>query len=208
LKDALRDTYGHTARYLGDAAFGELALEYIETHTPERYSVRWYGASLPAWLREAHPRDAGAAELAGLDWALRAAFDSADAAPLGAADLAALSAEDWDRAVFQPHPAFQLLEMRYNTVALWHALDRDEPPPPRAELPRPATLLVWRRETQPHFRTLEADEARALSDLHGGASFGEICARLADSRPQHDAVMLAGQWLSRWLEEALLVGVR
>jgi hypothetical protein len=208
LRDALRDTYGHTARHLGQAAFGELAREYIETHAPEHYSIRWYGGRFPAWLRAARPRDAHVAELAALDWALRCAFDSADAEPLGAADLAALAAEDWERIGFVLHPAFQLLEMDYNTVALWHALDREEPPPPSQKLPRTAALLVWRRELQPCFRSIESDEADALRALHDGASFGAICARLAESAPHEDATALAGQWLARWIADALLVAVR
>jgi hypothetical protein len=208
LKEALADTFGHTARYVGDDAFAELALAYIETHTPERASIRWYGETFPEWLRTAHPADAGVAELAALDWALRAAFDSADAVPLVAEDLARLGAEDWDRAGFVLHPAFRLLDMHHNTVALWHALDRDETPPPREALPQPATLLVWRRELQPHFRTVDADEARALRGLHGGSSFGSICARLSESRPQEDAAALAGRWLARWIDDALLVGLR
>ena len=208
LADALRDTYGHTARYLGDAAFRILALDYIETHTPQRPSIRWYGEGLSEWLRAARPRDPEVAELATLDWALRAAFDSPDAVPLSAADLATLSPEDWDRAGFRLHPAFHLLELRFNTVALWHALDSEQVPPPLQELPSPATLLVWRRELKPHFRTLEHEEARALRDLHEGTSYSAICAHLAENREPQDAAALAAQWLRRWIEDALLVGLR
>jgi hypothetical protein len=208
LTDALRDTYGHSARYLGEEAFSELAHDYIESHTPQSHSIRWYGNGLPEWLRANRRREDEVAELAALDWALRAAFDSADAAPLCPADLAALSAADWDRIGFRLHPAFQLLEIRSNTVALWHALDRDEPPPALQKLAQPAVLLVWRRELQPHFRTLEDEEARALRELHRGTRFSAVCAGLAQSRAPQDAAALAGQWLSRWVEDALLVGVR
>ena len=93
-------------------------------------------------------------------------------------------------------------------MALWHALDRDEPPPAPETLARPVFLLVWRRELQPHFRTLDDDEARALRDLHGGASFGAICASLSERLPQKDTAAIAGQWLARWIEEALLAGMR
>lgn len=208
LADALQDSFGHTAVFLGDGVFRGLALEYVDGHPSGNYNIRWYGGQFPAWLRDTHRQHREVAELAALDWALRAAFDSEDARPLVAADLAALNAEDWDQVGFDLHPSFQLLNLRYNSVALWHALDRDLTPPPFQALPDPVALLVWRRELRPHFRSLEADEAEALRALHRGTSFAGICAGQAQRRGQEAAVALTGLWLRRWIEEALLAGVR
>jgi len=208
LADALADTFGHTARYLGDEAFRGLALAYVETHAPSAYSIRWYGATFPHWLRRVRPQAVALAELAALDWALRAAFDSADAVPLDSAALATLAPEEWDRVGFRLHPSFRLLAQRWNTVALWQALEREETPPAAQALPQSATLAVWRRELQPHFRTLEADEDVALRALRSGDSFAALCARLAETRAPQDAAALAGRWLRRWLEERFLVGLR
>lgn len=208
LADALADSFGHTARFLGGDAFRELALDYIETHPPSAYSIRWYGATLPGWLRRVRAQDVPLAELAALDWALRAAFDSADATPLDAAVLAELKPEEWGRTGFRLHPSFRLLAQRWNTVAVWQALDREETPPLAQALPQRATLAVWRRGLQPHFRTLEAVEGSALSALRAGQSFAAVCARLAETRVHEDAASLAGRWLRRWVEEGLLVALR
>ncbi len=208
LVDALADSFGHSARYLGEDAFRALALEYVEQHAPRAYSIRWYGATFPAWLRRRPGRDAVLAELAALDWALRAAFDSADAAPLDATVLAALSPGDWARVGFRLHPSFRLLVQRCNTVSLWQAINADESPPAAQALPQAVMLAVWRRDLQPHFRTLEAGEGGALRALRAGASFAAVCARLAEERATEDVAALAGRWLRRWVDEQLLVALR
>lgn len=208
LADALADSFGHTARYLGGDAFRALALEYVETHTPSAYSIRWYGAAFPGWLRKTCPQDAALAELAALDWALRAAFDSADAEPLEAAALAALTPADWARVGFRLHPSFRLLRQCWNAVSVWQAINAEASPPAVRALPQAVTLAVWRHALQPHFRTLEPDEGSALRALRAGASFAAVCARLAETGTREDAAQLAGRWLRRWVDERLLVALR
>ncbi|MEJ2175201.1 MAG: DNA-binding domain-containing protein [bacterium] len=208
LVEALQDSFGHTARYLGDDGFRELALEFIETHTPTKFSIRWYGDAFPDWLQTAHPQDGDVAELAALDWALRAAFDSADAEPLAAAALTSIAAADWDQAGFRLHPSLRLLTQRWNTVALWQALDREDTPPAATPQPAPAIVAVWRRALEPHFRTLDAEEDDALRALQAGEGLAAICAAVAANRVPEAAVLLVGRWLRRWFEEGLLVGLR
>lgn len=206
LAEALADSHGHTQRYLGEDGFRELALAHVESCVPGHYSLRWYGAGFAAWLAAHCPDDPEVAELAALDAALRTAFDSADARPLQPADLQAV---DWDHAGFHLHPAFQLMELRHNTVAIWQALEAGRQPPAACALPQPQSLLVWRRGWQPHFRSLPAEEARALAALHGGAAFAQVCAALAQAAaPGADAAVQAADWLRRWLAEELLVAVR
>lgn len=205
LAAALADNHGHTQRYLGEDGLRELALAYVRTCTPGHYSLRWYGTGFPAWLAEACPDDPEVAELAALDAALRSAFDCADAPPLRPGDLAGI--QDWEGLAFRLHPSFHLLELRHNTVAIWQALQAEEAPPAAAPLPQAAGVLVWRRGWQPHFRSLEDDEMRALQALDGGASFGDVCAQLS-GRVGADAAVRAAGWLRRWLAEELLVALR
>ena len=103
------------------------------------------------------------------------------------------------------HPAFRILELHRNTLAIWQALDSGTTPPETQALVSAAMLLVWRRQTQPHFRTLEAEEDRALQALHEGESFAAVCSRLTENRSPGEAAALAGRWLRRWIEEELLV---
>jgi hypothetical protein len=208
LADALADTFGHSARYLGEERFDALARGYIAAHPPSAYSIRWYGAQLPRWLRCAFPQDVAVAELAALDWALRAAFDCADAAPLETAALAGLAPGDWDRVGFRLHPSLRLLTQHWNTVALWQALDAEETPPAARQLQQARVVAVWRQGLQPHFRTLDHAEDAALRSLRAGKPFAAVCAQLAGIRAPQDAAALAGHWLRRWLDDGLLLALR
>jgi hypothetical protein len=106
------------------------------------------------------------------------------------------------------HPSFRLLDMRFNTVALWQALDMEQAPPASAALEAVAVLAVWRKGLQPHFRTLDEGEDLALRDLQAGRSFGEVCARLAAHRAPQEAAALAARWLGRWVDDGLLADLR
>lgn len=210
LLETMRDTFGHTLRYLGDEWFDHLALAFIECTPSTSSNLRWYGQGWPQWLavqlNEAssmgsHPE---VAELAMLDWALRRAFDAADAEVLTMADLAAMTPDDWATAVLPVQPSMNLIALQHNTLSLWHALDQDEDVPPPELLPAPLDVLVWRQSEQPHFRSVGPAEALALSALAGGQSFAEVCAALAEAFAEADAVAVAGALLRQWVSDGVL----
>lgn len=207
LLDTLRDSYGHTLVYLGDEAFDAAALAYVESHPSQHASLRWYGASFADALALRFDEDGEVAELAALDWALRLAFDGADAAVLTLADLAALPAGAWNHVGFALHPTYARLRLHHNTLALWQALDRDQAPPAAAPLAEPGDLLIWRRGHQPHFRSLQPLEAAALDCLHRGLSFADTCAYLSARFERPDAAAEIGALLRRWIDEGLLSAV-
>lgn len=136
----------------------------------------------------------------------RLAFDADDAAPLGAPELATLAPEAWGELRFGLHPSAQLLPMRWNTVALWQALNADAPPPdpePSGEL---MCWLVWRRAEQPHFHSLPAAEAEALRRISLGATFGEVCeAACAHALDDGDTMLALAGYLQHWLAQGVLV---
>lgn len=207
LIDALRDSFGHTLTYLGDEWFDADALAYVQAHPSTTSSLNGYGAGFAAWLLARHAHDADIGELAALDWALRRAFDGADAVPLDLTALAGIAPEAWARIGFAFVPTLARLTLTHNTLALWHAIDQQQTPPQAQRLDTPQQVLVWRRGHQPHFRSLGALEARAISALHDGASFAAVCERLAAEFNQHDAALEAGALLRRWIDEQLLAAV-
>ena len=104
LAAALRDNFPVLHRALGDDAFATLAQSYIDCHPSPFRSIRWFGHALADFLagtveRLPHP---ALVDLARMDWALRAAFDAADAVPLTLSDLASLRPEDWPALRLQP----------------------------------------------------------------------------------------------------------
>ncbi|MDP1644593.1 MAG: hypothetical protein Q8K35_03435 [Thiobacillus sp.] len=120
---------------------------------------------MPDWLAARIPDDPDIAEVAQMDWQLRQAFDGADAEALSLEALAGLTAGDWETLGFRFVPTLALCWLRFNTPAIWGALDQGGPPPTAQRLPAPAWLCVWWRGWQPHFRTLDETEFAALSDL-------------------------------------------
>lgn len=204
---ALKDSFGHCARWLGDEPFDALALAYIEDHASTSSSLNDYGAGLPDWIARARPGLPACAELARLDWALRRAFDGPDSAVLTRETLAALPPQAWGSAGFALVPTWCLLAQRFNTLALWLALDHEAPPPAATPLPQPQAVVVWRRDHRPHFRSLGRDEAQALQQLASGARFAELCGTLAAQVGEGQAVATAGGWLQQWVDEGLLAAV-
>ncbi len=210
LLETLRDTFGHTLRYLGDEWFDHLALAYIECTPSASGNLRWYGQSWSTWLA-AHLNEASSmgahpevAELAELDWALRRAFDATDAEVLSLPHLAAMTPEDWATAVLPVQPSMQVLSLGWNTLSLWHALDEEADVPEAAPLPEPMKVLVWRRDERPHFRSMAPTEAFAVGLLAQGQSFADICASMAEHFVDLDTTPLAGALLRRWAEEGIL----
>jgi hypothetical protein len=147
LVEALRDSYGHTASYLGDEQFDAVARAYLAAHPSLDPNLRWFGVNFSEWAAAEHAADPELSELAALDWALRRAFDASDATPLALSDLARVPPEAWAHIGFVFHPTCARLVLRHNTLAIWHALDQDAAPPAAEPLaPRaPAALSQPRR---------------------------------------------------------------
>lgn len=207
LLENLQDAFEKTWAYLGDATFESSAFAFIEDHPPRHRNLRWHGAEFPQWLAKQFPQDADIAELAQIDWQLRRAFDGPNAIPVHAADLAGLSAEDWGRVGFQFAPTLFITPIRYNSIGIWHALDQALALPAAERLPEPGWLLIWRKGWQPHFRTLQAVEHAALSQLQEGASFADMCAALSLQFTDHEAAAVAAEGLRTWLQDELIVGL-
>lgn len=204
----LASGYPKLQALLGDELFDRVARTYIAAH-PSRYrNVRWYGDAMRAHLAETLPQHPIAAELAGFEWALSLAFDAPDAPLLQVQDLAAIAPEDWGGLRFELQPALQMLRLDWNTVAVWKALDAEQAPPAPQRNPTPETWLVWRRELNAHFRSLDPREETALRQALDGVCFADICAGLNDDLPQQESAMQAANYLAAWLQEGMLSHAR
>ena len=210
LAEALKNNYPVLFLALGDELFDQMATAYIAHHPSRHRSIRWFGDSLREFLDDnpdtlPHP---ALADLASMDWALRAAFDAANADVCRAEDLAAIAPEHWPQMTFALHPSVELLELNWRIGPIWHALSEDA----EAETEQPDaldhTLLVWRRELACKWRSLDQAEAQALRSVARGESFAELCEVLAGlNEAGTDSSLLAVSLLQQWLEDGLLVKV-
>ena len=214
LNAALRDNFGTVPRVLGDDAFDALARAYIAAHPSPHASIRWFGDRLPAFMAQRedlvpHP---AIVDLARLEWALRGAFDAADAEPLTPGALARIEPAAWPALVFRPMPGVQLLTLSWNIGPVWRALQAEAQgggePVLQAPQPLEHTLLVWRQAHTPRWRALDAGAARLLQAAIDGTAFGELCAAEALSWPQADGDAAAARHVANtlrgWIDDGLL----
>lgn len=208
---ALRDNFGVLPQAMGDEAFDALAHAYIQTHPSCHPSIRWFGHRLADFMAEhealvPHP---AFIDLARMEWALRQAFDAADAPRLTPAEVAARAPDDWAGWVLRFQPSAQLLPMQWQVEPAWRALQQAAADGREAELEAPEpgahALLVWRPELETRWRSVgDALEAALLPAALAGAPFGELCERAATVCGEAEAAPRAIGLLQQWLGEGLL----
>lgn len=207
---ALRDNFSVLQRALGDEEFDALGSAYLQAHPSTEPSIRWFGHRLAAFMDETGPSHPAMADFARMDWALRAAFDAADAPVLTAADLQALSPEDWPALTFRLHPSVQLLSLQWAIEPAWRVLREAIDGADDAELDAPEplahTLLVWRQGLDTRWRSLVPLEAALLQALAAGDTFAAICAVAAQSNA--DAAQQVVTALQQWLGDGVLAAQR
>lgn len=202
LAEVLADTYAKTCLYMGSDTFEAHARDYAVAHPPRTRSLNRYGEGLVGTLRAAYSDNPELHELAQLDWDLRTRFDSADVPTLETA--AAQASDTWTTRPGVLHPSALLRAITTNVVGVWNAIHTDDDVPEAVALPAPATLLVWRKGHQPHFRTLDAAEAAWVQALHAGASVHDACAALLGSGLWQGDPTVLGGWLAQLLDDGLV----
>lgn len=211
---ALADNYTVLARALGDAGFDALGRAYLDARPSRHPSIRWFGHELAGFMATAGDAlvpHASLVDFARMDWALRAAFDAAEAPPLDPATLAVLSPDDWAGLVLHLQPSVQRVRLAHAIEPAWRLL-REWAPESGAdapELPEPQphahVLLAWRQGLETRWSSLEPLEAALLDAVAAGQCFAWLCehaaGQLGDAEAAAPAVVTA---LQRWLAEGLL----
>ncbi len=204
---ALRDNYLVLHRVMGDEAFDALALRYLQAHPSRTPSIRWFGHALADFMATdedlPHPCFA---DFARMDWALRGAFDAADAQTLRAEDLTGLLPEQ----SFCLHPSARLVALDWAIEAAWRALRQaitdeaaDDPQLPQPEA-QAHLLLAWRHALEVRWRSLEPLEAALLQAVQAGESFAGLAEIAARHVGAEAAPAQLVQALQTWLADGLL----
>ena len=214
LVEALVDNFTVLARALGDDAFEALGHAYLAAYPSQHPSIRWFGHALADFMATASDDlvpHASLADFARMDWALRSAFDAADALLLAFEALAALSPDDWAGLVLHLHPSVQRVALAHAIEPAWRVLREWEPESgaDQPELPEPVphahVLLAWRQGLDTRWRSLEPLEAALLDAVAAGQPFAALCegAAVQLGDPQAAAPAVIGL-LQRWLADGLL----
>lgn len=207
LADVLTDSFAKTNLYMGSDTFADHAKDFAVAHPPLERSLSRFGADLPDYLSSLYPDNPELQELAQLDWDLRTRFDGADVAALDPQTAQAATddgqAPAWLSWQAPLHPSLVLRSIHTNVVQIWRAIDADAEVPPVQQWSEARFLAVWRKGLQPHFQSLDADEAAFLQCLLAGQSVDEAAHALAGTTVLPDPERL-GAWLHGWLNEGVL----
>ena len=191
---------------VGHERFHALASEYLAVHPSQHPSLRRLGGALADFL-ETHPFAAEVGylpDLARFEWALLAAFDAPDAAPLPAERLKELSAAQWPSLRLELTPSLRILEARAPVHEVWAAATESRELPP-IDL-RPTALRIWREDLRVFHRTIGAVERTALRCVERGESFAGMCEAAAAVVGEDSAASEVAALLERWLADQLIVG--
>ena len=200
--EALANAYPILKALLGDEVFNRTARSYIEQYPSTYRNMRWVGDQMQTHLQKALPQHAVAAEMAAFEWALSLAFDAEDVPSITLQDLALIPPENWADLKFVFHPSLRMLQLQWNVLPIWAALNGEETPPKAAK--KKVSCLIWRMNLNAHYRSLDAAEHAALQSAIAGASFGALCEQLQEKASEEQATMQAAQYLSGWLNDGLI----
>ncbi len=209
LIEAMESNYPALARLL-DEDFEGLARAYVARYDSPFFSIRWYGDELADFLArdERYAEIPVLAELARWEWALRGAFDAADAPVLKAEALATVAPADWAQLRFTFHPSVARLALHWNVPALWQALTGDTERPQTSFSRNAVDWVIWREDFTSYFRSLEPPEGRVLDGALAGWPFGELCEALCESVGEERAPQAAAGYLRTWIGAGMISALR
>ena len=208
LHECLTVDYSAVRALLGEQGFETAARAYVEAY-PSRYAnVRWLGQHFPAFLRQhdATKDRTDVIEMAEFEWALGLALDAAYDEAMAAEELMQLSGEQWVALTVKPRANVFRLTLQTMAPKAW-VKHEDKPLGSLTveRAPKPIDWLVWRKDTNPQFRSMEPDEAWAFDAAASGASFAELCEGLAQFMPVDQAATRAAGLLRAWIDARLLL---
>lgn len=211
LLDVLGESYPRTAQLVGADTFAQAAAHHLIAHPPSSWTIDRAGEGFADTCAELFANDPDVAELAWLEWAMQSAFTAADEVPLTHAGFATATAgfdaADWEQLVLEPIAGTVLRPVTHDLPRLWRSLADDADQPIVEGLESRQWLLVWREGEEAVFALLPYHEGEALNAALYGATFGDICTRLAERLVPEEAVAAAGAILNHWLELGLIGSV-
>ncbi|WP_174873787.1 DNA-binding domain-containing protein [Vogesella oryzae] len=145
LMEWLAQLYPICRQLLGEEFFTALAREFVRVTPSRSGNLHRYGGELAGFIAGFAPC-AGLPylpDVARLEWALHRGYYAADAAPLAAANLAAIDPASWGRLRFGFQPAACVLASNWPLAAIhaWHQPDSARQP---VDMQQPQPLLLYR----------------------------------------------------------------
>lgn len=209
MRDALASDYPGLEHFLGDR-FWDFVTGYTNAHPSMGYTLNRLGDHVPSFLgrqRKLKPR-AFLKDLARLELAVTAAFDSPEAGVLRAEDLEAIPPTRLGRSRLVTVPSLRLLDLLWNAADYLDTIRDEDHEHPRPRRFRSFVVVVRRKYSVYRFPVSKA-AFLVLSDLKAGRTIGSVVQRAMARRGGRRAAPddFSG-WFRHWTSEGLFAGIR
>ena len=175
LTEVLAVAFPVTRRVVGEQFFANLAGRFATETPPRLPQLSAYGGDFAAFIER---EDVGRrlpylADVARLEWARGEAYFAADAKPLDAARLAALSPAEMESTVFKWHPATRLTTSAFPIYRIWEVNQLDVADIPRVDMGLAQSVLVSRAGSRLVTRAVEPADAAFVRATAAGENLAE-----------------------------------
>jgi hypothetical protein len=210
LIDCLAIEYPGLKKHIGDQAFENIALDYLGRFPSSHPSVRWFGKNLTRYLRDSECDNREfVSELANFEWSKGLVFDENDTAGVfSMAKMTEVPPSSWPSVQVKFIPAMRWLDMHWNACPYWVALDKNEPLPEIQRQDYPLRWIIWRKDRDPFWRSLDVHEAWALEVAANGATFAELCEGLCEWISEDQVALVAAGFLKQWISDDLIAHIK
>lgn len=195
LTEALEISFPVIAKLIGAENFKAISGVFLRQHPPKVPMLSHYGDDMPAFLAGFKPLEhiKYLADTARLEQALRVSYHAADAAPIDAQALQALTPEDMATARFTFAPSALLVRSPWPIHGIWTFNMQDGAPKPPATA---QSVLVLRPEFDPDLHLLSESAAICMQALMAGETLSNANDAALNDDPEFDLATLLGLLLA------------
>jgi len=205
--EALGADYPAVSYFLGEEAFADLVMGYVQHYPSRSYTLNRLGDHFPDYLAGLAdlPDHEFLADLARFELAITRVFDEEETPVLTAEALQAVAPDDWERAVLRPIAALRLLALRHPVVPHLKAFHHERPSPrPRR---RASWVAVYRRDYSVYHLELSRAEHALLAALVSGHTLADALAEAFQRLRAGERQEKIFRWFRTWVAEGLFQSV-
>ena len=195
LTEALGTAFPVIKQLVGDAFFDQMASIFLRQHPPSSPLMMFYGAEMPAFLKDFEPAQkiGYLPDMARLELAIRHSYHAADAAPIDPTVLQSTPPDVLMMSHLTLAPAVRLVRSDWPIHAVWmfNKVEGSPKPAMAAE-----DVLVVRPEYDPELLLLPKGSADFIAGLRAGNTFGEALDTASQRAPDFDLTTTLGILLS------------
>ncbi len=209
LIDILQGSFPTIYEILGTEDFTSMALNYIKKYPSTSFTVRHLGQHLSQFLQQESPYSAHTYlwQMADFEWAKASVFDAEDSPIITFADWGKVPSDTWLTVKFTFITALRRLVYDYETPEIYQAINKNQSLEEPVQLNKPVAWLMWRKDLNPHWFSMESDEDWFFIQARQGVSFGELCEGLSAWHSEEEIPARAAEIIRRWINEKMLANI-